>query len=229
MRRLLHGALAMAALVAFNQPLVGAGTIAVTFDQSQLASDNDDPILNFYNGGTTYLGVGPGPNLGVVFIDTNARLFTQAQTGIYTPPGYMVLYNDAARTGEGISTIMNINGGIISTVFFDYATIDAEGSITIYSGLNGTGTVLANEVLSITSPFNGPGVFVADSLSFSGVGSSIVFTGGNKQLGIDDILMTSVPEPPGGHLLAVAIAIGLLLVGGLRRAKTRAAWQNNAI
>ena len=213
-------------LVAFNQPLAPAGTIAVTFDESQLASDNNDPLLNFYNGGTTFRGVGPGPNLGVVFIDTNARLFTQAQTGFYTPPGYMVLFSDTAREGEGISTIMNINAGIISTVFFDYATIDAAGSITVYSGLNGTGTALASELLPISSPASGPGVFVADSLPFSGVGSSIVFSGGNKQLAIDDIMMTSVPEPPAGHLLAIAIAIGLLLARGFRPAKTRAALRN---
>ncbi len=161
-----------------------------------------------------------------MFIDTNARLFTEAQTGFYTPPGYMVLYSDTAREGEGISTIMNINGGIISTVFFDYATIDAEGSITVYSGLNGTGTALASELLPITSPDTGPGVFVAGSLSFSGVGSSIVFSGGNKQLAIDDILMTSVPEPPAGQLLAIAIAIGMLLARGLRTAKTGAACRN---
>ncbi len=223
MRCLLHGALALAALVALNQPTVRADTISVTFDESQLASDNDDPLLNFYNGGTTYLGVGPGPNLGVVFVDTNARLFTQAQSGMYTPPGYMVLFSDTAREGEGISTIMNINGGIASSVFFDYATIDAAGSITIYSGLNGTGTALASEVLPISSPMTGPGVFVADSLSFSGVGHSIVFSGGNKQLGIDDIMMTAIPEPPAGYMLAFAIAIWSLSVRSLRPAKSRAA------
>jgi hypothetical protein len=226
MRRLVQCAFVMAALVAFNQPTVLAGTISVTFDESQLATDNNDPLLNFYNGGTTFRGIGPGPNLGVVFVDTNARLFTQAQTGTYTPPGYMVLFNDAAREGEGISTIMNINGGIMSTLFFDYATIDAPGSITIYSGLDGTGTALASKVLAVSSPFNGPGVFVADSLSFSGVGSSIVFKGGNKQLAIDGIVMTSIPEPPTGYLLAVAIAIASLWTRFLRPAKARAAWRD---
>jgi hypothetical protein len=225
MRRLVLGALAMAALVALSQPAVRAGTISVTFDEPQLASDNDDPLLKFYNGGTTFRGVGPGPNLGVVFIDTNARLFTSSQTGTYTPPGYMVLFSDTAREGEGISTIMNINGGIVSSVFFDYATIDAAGSITIYSGANGTGTALASEILPITSPSTGPGVFVADSLSFSGVGSSIVFFGGNKQLAVDDIIMSSfVPEPPAGYLLALGVgAIWSLSVRSSRKAKTRAA------
>lgn len=171
-----------------------AGRIDLAFDQPAL--DNNDPIDNFYNGGFTYRGIGPGPNYGVSF-DLNARVFTQTSglIGTFTTPGIMELYSDTAREGEGISTVMNVAGGFITQVLFDYAAIDSAGSLQIYSGANGAGTLLTTLNLSVTSPVTGPGTFVADSVSFSGVAQSIVFSGGNKQLGIDDIQLTTVPEP----------------------------------
>ena len=169
MTHLMRGTLAMAAVLALYVPTVQAGTISVTFDESQLASDNNDPVQDFYTGGNTFKGVGPGPNLGVVFADTNARLFTAAQSGTYTAPGYMVLFSDTAREGEGISTVMNVSGGFITSVFFDYAAIDAAGSLTIYSGTDGTGTKLATLSLPVTTPNTSTiGVFVADSVTVLG-------------------------------------------------------------
>ena len=196
----------------------------MTFDEKQLASDNNDPILNFYNGGKTYLGVGPGPNLGVVFADTNARLFTTAQSGTYTAPGYMLLSSDTAREGEPISTVMNLSAGFITSVFFDYAAIDTAGSLTIYSATDGAGAKLATLALPVTTPSNSTtGVFVADSVTFSGIGRSIVFSGGNKQLAVDDLLLTSAPEPAGLCLLAIGMA-GVCLTVCRRRGSAHPRW-----
>lgn len=211
MRRLALGMIAIWLLSVFGaEPAVGSN-VTLTFDQTALANDNDDPILSFYNGGTTYKGIGPGPDYGVTFVDYNARVFTNTSglTGTFTPPGIMELYSDTAREGQGISTTMNVAAGFINQVSFDYAAIDSAGELQIYSGVNGTGTLLATLSLPVTSPITGPGTFVADSLSFSGVAQSAVFSGGNKQLGIDDIALSIVPEPSSWILLAS----GYLLCG----------------
>jgi hypothetical protein len=57
--------------------------------------------------------------------------------------------------------------------------------------------------LAITTPPGGSGIFVPDDVTFSGIAHSIVFHGGNMQLAIDDVTMTSVPEPPAWGLLAI--------------------------
>ena len=186
----------------------GSGTIAITFDEAQLKNDNNDPILNYYDGGMTYLGVGPGPNFGVTFT-LNARLFTNATglIGTFTQPGILQLFSDTAQEGEPIQMTMNVAGGFGNQVAFDYADIDSTGEMKIYSGANGTGTVLADVMLKPTSGQTGPGIFVPDTVKFSGVADSIVFDGGNKQLAIDDIVLTSVPEPPAWSLIALGSAL----------------------
>jgi PEP-CTERM motif len=189
-----------------------AGLASITFDEPQLV--DNDPLLQFYNGGTTFRGIGGGPNLGVSFT-INARVRTvDSLVGDYTKPGFMELMSDVIREGAGISATMDVSGGFTTGVQFSYASIDSVGDMKVYSGLDGTGTVLADLSLPITSPMTGPGVFVADSLTFSGVGYSIVFTGGNKQLAFDDLTTTFlVPEPSGWSLLA----IGAVLCGLVRR------------
>jgi hypothetical protein len=191
-----------------------AGLTSITFDEPQLV--DNDPLLQFYNGGTTFRGIGGGPNLGVSFT-INARVRTvDSLVGAYTKPGFMELLSDTAREGEGISATMDATGGFIGGIQFSFATIDSQGRMRVYSGLDGTGSILADMTLPITSPITGPGVFVADSLTFSGVAHSIVFDGGNKQLAIDDLTTTLVPEPSSRCLMAIG---GLLLglVSRLRR------------
>jgi hypothetical protein len=206
-------ALAISAVLLVSTPApVDAGpTLSVTFDEAQLV--DNDPLLQFYNGGKTYRGIGPGPSLGITF-GLNAReRKNNSLIGTYTPPGFMQLYSDQAREGEGISTHMDVSGGFSTTVFFDYAAIDAAGRLRIFSGLDGTGSVLADVNLPVTSPLAGPGTFVADSVSFSGIGHSIIFDGGNKQLAFDDFTLTSaVPEPSSWILFVIAGAMFPLVV-----------------
>jgi hypothetical protein len=204
MKGLAQGVLAISAVLALSLGQARAGLISVTFDEPQLV--DNDPLLTFYDGGTTYRGISGGPNLGISFsLNARERTMTSALTGTFTPPGIMQLYSDTAREGEGISAVMDVAGGFISSATFFYAAIDADGKMTVYSGLDGTGTALTVLTLPVTSPLTGPGVFVADDVAFSGIAHSIVFDGGNKQLAIDDIKLTSAPEPP---------AWSLLLIGG---------------
>jgi hypothetical protein len=202
MKHLVQGIMAVLTLLALGLGQARGGTITVTFDEPQLV--NNDPLLTFYDGGMTFRGISGGPNLGVTF-SLNAREFTMTSslTGLFTPPGIMELYSDTAREGEGIKANMDVAGGFVSNVAFSYAAIDAAGDASVYSGPDGTGTKLADLILPITTPLTGPGTFVATGVSFAGVGGSIVFSGGNKQLAIDDITITSIPEPSAWSLLAI--------------------------
>jgi hypothetical protein len=195
-----------------------AGTLAVTFDEPQLV--DNDPLLQFYNGGFTFRGIGPGPALGVTF-GLNARERTApGLVGAYTPPGFMQLYSDTAREGEGISTVMNVTEGFVTSLTFSYAAIDSGGELQIFDGLDGTGNVLADILLPITSPQTGPGTFVPDAVSFAGIGASVVFIGGNKQLAIDDIVTTTaIPEPSAWFLLEIGVAVSAVARRSLRRTR----------
>ncbi|MQA40366.1 PEP-CTERM sorting domain-containing protein [Rugamonas sp. FT29W] len=83
----------------------------------------------------------------------------------------------------------------------------------VYSGLGGSGTLLGSVQLG-TDPFS----FSATSVTFSGVAQSFVLRGNASQAGIDDVQITTVPEPETyGMMLA-----GLALVGVVARRKQRA-------
>jgi hypothetical protein len=186
----------IAAVVVFGlcRSPVRAGLISITFDEPQLV--NNDPVLDFYNGGMTFRGIVPGPNDGVTFT-INARVFTQtgSLTGTFTKPGIMELFSDTARQGEPITATMNVGNGFTGGIVFDYAAIDTAGTLQIFSGSNGEGNVLANVNLAVTSPVTGPGIFVADSVMFNGTAQSVVFSGGNQQIAFDDLQIQTVPVP----------------------------------
>jgi hypothetical protein len=207
MSRRSRGAIIVSAMLAMSLvPPARGGSITVSFDEKQLV--NNDPLLTFYDGGKTYRGIGGGPNYGVSFT-INARVFTKTSglIGTFTKPGIAELYSDTAREGEGIAFTTDVKPGIVSSVSFDYAAIDAAGKLKIYSGLDGTGSLLATAALPVTSPMTGPGTFVSDSVNFSGIAHSLVFSGGNKQLAIDDLKLSTVPEPSSWHLLASACLV----------------------
>jgi hypothetical protein len=115
---------------------------------------------------------------------------------------------------------MNVTEGFVTSLAFSYAAIDSAGELQIFDGLGGTGNLLADVLLPITSPQTGPGTFVPDSVSFAGIGASVVFTGGNKQLAIDDIVfITAVPEPSAWALLGIAAVVSAVACRSLRVAR----------
>jgi hypothetical protein len=201
-----------------------AGPVTVTFDEPQLV--DNDPVLTFYDGGTTFKGIGGGPDLGIVFT-LNARVRTVALTGTYTAPGWMQLFSDTVPQGAAISAQMTVAGGFVSSVSFDYAAIDAAGELKVFSGPNGSGTLLADLNLPVTSPITGPSVFVADVVNFSGVAQSITFNGGNKQLGFDDFALIQIPEPSAWSLLAIGVGCCALAQRWKTAAVTRARRASN--
>jgi hypothetical protein len=189
---------------------------------------NFEQVDNYYNGGTGSLGSGPGPNLGITFSSFALAYIPGQQTGKVTPfpgdpspPTVLLDFNAANPVGAGVPTsfTMDASAGFSQGLNFYDIDIGRTGSVSIWSGADGGGTMLAQQSLPITpAAFSGP-----TTVLFPGTAHSVVFTGGNDQLAIDDIsFVTSVPEP--STLTSMLISLGsLFAIYLLRRRKAAAA------
>jgi hypothetical protein len=188
---------------------------------------NFEQVDNYFNGGTGSLGSGPGPNYGITFSPYALAYIPGQQTGKVTPfpgdpspPTVLLTFNTANPFGAGYPTSITMdasNGFSNGLVFYDI-DIGRTGSVSIWSGADGGGTMLAQQSLPITpEAFSGP-----TTLPFEGAAHSVVFTGGNDQLAIDDIsFVASVAEP--STLSAMLIGIGTLFAVYLERRRRAAA------
>ena len=168
-------------------------------------------VDNFYNGGcSTIAGLVPatcgGPNYGVVWSGaiTADRLAPTAPS----PPNFMAY-------ADGVSATMNVTAGFNDAGFsFDY--YGGGPTVSVFSGLNGTGSLLASQTLD-SSVCGLSFCWTPYDLDFSGIARSVVFGGTGV---FDNITFNeasgTVPEPGGFGMLA----LGLLLLGvfaGVRR------------
>ncbi len=176
-----------------------AGATPVTMDFDGLTPGTS--VHTYYDGGCSVLAIVPwdcdGQDYGVVW--ENAYTGWLPGTFGYAMPGLFPL-------GE---MTMNVAGGFGTGLSFDYGGIT--GSVSVFSGLDGQGTLLASSQLG-----SGGTGFI--DLGFSGTAKSAVFSGLPVLSGFDNVTFqaASVPEPaaPG------VFGLGLLLVGafvGLRR------------
>lgn len=177
--------------------------------------NNDEEVLNFYNGGTGSLG-NSGTNYGVSF----------------SPSGLGIIDSDAGGTGnfanepspntvlywltEG-STTMNVPSGFEGAFSLKYSSNTNNGSFTVYSGLNGTGSVLASAALPLNYNLNCSGDPTGAfchwdlvSVTVGGIGHSIVFSGTSGQIGFDDITFETIGVVPVSNW-ALFLGIGLIL------------------
>ncbi len=172
-----------------------AATVLMNFDGVTTYYE----VSEFYNGGTDGAGV-TGVNYGVSYHDFGTANGAFGQT---TLPN--LAYNAVDRSVADVAagfTSLSFTSGAFSTAYMD-----------VYSGLGGTGTLLGSAQLG-----NDPYAFALTTVTFSGVAQSFVLRGGSGQAGIDDVQITTVPEPETyGMLLA-----GLGLVGVAARRKQRA-------
>ena len=182
-----------------------------------------EPINDFYNGGTGGFG-SSGTNYGISFTSDSLAIISGAAGGSGNfsgnPSGSTIAF---FLTGAGDT--MNVAAGFDTGFSFFYSSSTA-GSVTVWSGLNGTGTLLGSVFLTANfsnSPCGPYGAFChwdPSGVSFSGTAMSAIFSGTANQVGFDDITLGSatpgtVPEP------ASLLLLGTGVVGGIRVIRKR--------
>ena len=215
--------LLLTAVVVVGSLAAQAGTIVLTFEGLQ----NNEQVLNYYNGGFGGNGSGPGPNYGVVFGPDSLAIVSQAAGGSGNFDGAPTMPT-ALFFLSGPGDIMNVAGGFTTGFSFFYSSPFYTGSATVYSGLNGTGTALATLTLPSTPdgttygppcsgaydycPFRPMGV------TLSGTAYSVDFSGTANYIAFDNVTLgSSVPAPEPGTL--VMFGSGALGLAGLLRRK----------
>jgi hypothetical protein len=167
-------------------------------------------VGNFYNGG----GPSNTPNFGVTFSSNFYGLLPTSRGGAgnfsstpFDNPAIFIL----GTTGSPAIGSLNVTNGFSSGINFFYTAAFRE-TITIWSGANGTGTVLATLALAPNDGNCTTGYcnWTDASLSFSGTAQSVTFSGAANGIGISDITLgqsnTAIPEPSAIYLLGTGIA-----------------------
>jgi hypothetical protein len=183
-------------------------------------------VDNYYNGGTAGDGSGPGPNLGIVF-SSNAITLQDffAGGGACSNTGNMPSSPMGVFFLSGSAATMDVAAGFTTGFSFFYTAQNVPGSISVWSGLDGTGVELASLTLPTndSSCLNTPTFCNWDPIgvTFSGTAESVNFGGSANQVVFDNITLNS--STPGGGttpepVTLVQMGSGLIgLAGALRR------------
>jgi hypothetical protein len=207
---------------------VARASIVLTFEGLQ----NLEPIDSYYDGGLGGDGSGPGPDYGITFGSDSLAIISGAAPGgsgnfSGQPSGVTVAF---FLGGPG--DVMDDPSGFTTGFSFYYSAVVYPGTVTVWSGLDGTGTELASIDLAVT-PEGGPGCtyglycpWIPIGVAFSGTAESAIFSGTANYIGFDNITLGSstpggTPEPS-TWVMMLAGFTGLGLVG-LRRARAKAA------
>jgi len=192
----------LAALVAVFIFTATAGTVVLTFEGLQ----DEEPVANYYNGGLGGLGSGPGPSDGITFGTNAEALISEDAPG---GSGDFNLEPSCCTALVFLSTpgdIMDVSGGFTTGLSFYYTALSA-GTVTVYSGLDDTGTVLA----TLGLPATGDGLVLGTTgcdtdfcplvplgVAFSGTAMSVDFSAATD-IGFDNVTLGSMtPDPTTG-------------------------------
>jgi hypothetical protein len=178
-------------------------------------------LQNMQQVGNTYNGVSFSSNFLVL------RSVTRGGSGAFAPdPTQTPIIFINGVTGAPATGTINVSSGFSTGIQFFFSAGFKE-TVTVWSGVNGSGTALATLALSPNNlPCTGfPSYcnWTSASLGFSGTAKSVTFTGTANGLGIADITLnqttSAVPEPSSVYLLATGL-MALTLVGMRRFRKT---------
>ncbi len=186
-------------------------------------------VDEFYNGGTSSDGTS-GTNFGVAFSSNAQAICLNSLT---------VNCSNTSRGGQGFpnsgqgglffltatETFLNVAAGFDTGFSFFYTAIRQTGSVEVYDGIDGTGTLLATLALGLTPSNCAAGYnaefcpFVATGIAFSGTAKSVSFAGVANQILFDDVTFGSViPIPIPAAVWLFGSGLGLL--GWIRRRQT---------
>ena len=193
---------AAAAVLAMAPAFAGASSFVVDFEKSWDYLYGD--VNNYYAGGAAADG-SSGANLGVSFVnvsglsnDANFTYYSGAPSPLGTAYAHDTAYIDVAA-------------GVAGNLSFFYSTpVDVAGAIKVYSGLDGTGTLLGTFDLGANSS-EFYDTWSQVTLRFDGVARSFDLTGSDNVVGFDNI--SAVPEAGSSAMLLG----GLVLLAGLAR------------
>ena len=216
-------AASMAALTLAATTAAQATTTVLTFE----GVGNSAAVNDFYNGGTDSVG-NSGVNYGINFSTDSLGLIDSdaGGTGNFAnePSASTIVFFQS-----GSSARMNVAAGFDTGFSFFYSAF-ANAFVNVYSGLNGTGTLLAT--LGLTTNFNNGGCvgdptgqachWDAVGVTFAGIAHSVDFGGVANQAGFDNITLGSdvaggVPEPSTWALLIAGFGLAGV---SLRRRRT---------
>jgi hypothetical protein len=193
----------VAAYLAMCAGRASASDVTLTFEGLQ----NFEQVADYYSGGTGSFGTGPGPDYGITFSSYGLGYSPAiAFAGDPSPPTVLLLlnYGNPLQPGYPISVTMNSSGGFSQALSFYDIVNSTAGSVEIFSGPNGTGTMLAQQSLPLTSVNTFSGQI---TVSFSGTAYSAVFSGPDDLMALDNITFPNltVPEPSSGVTLILGL------------------------
>ena len=146
---------------------------------------NENSVGNYYNGGSA-------EDYGIYFSDNTLALVSTYYGGSgnfansASMPTFMFFLG-------GSASIMDVVGGFDTGFSFYYASNTSNAFYSVYSGLDGSGTLLANG--SLANTFNSDGGYDTSrnqvGVTFSGRALSVFFGGAANEVGFDNITLGS--------------------------------------